>query len=112
MNEKQNKVLSYLGLFLLSLELILLFVFKLQDLFFLIALPIMALIVLINVKFKIHITIAFVSSVIWMVGAIYYWPQPNGVNRIWEFSDFLPVSVCGLNFLLGAWLYIYNRVRW
>jgi len=103
---------SLIGIGILALEVVLLVLYKFHELYFYIALPIMGIVLAWNMKSRIHITIAFVSAVFWMVGVILYRPEPNGINRLWEFDDFLPLIICALNFIIGAWLYIYNRVRW
>ncbi len=110
--DKLNPYISGTGLVLTTAETILLFVYDLMDLTFGIALIVMFALLIWNIRKTVHMTLAFASAVGWMIIAIYNFPQASEVTRIWEFSDFLPALVCALNFALGAWMYVYNRVRW
>jgi len=110
--DKINPIVSIAGLVLIALQAVALYFYHQFELTFAIALPIMALLLTWNIRFTVHITVAFASAVGWMVIAIYNFPQTGNVERIWEFADFLPAVICAINFILGAWLYIYNRVRW
>jgi len=93
-------------------EAILLWYHDLMDVTFGVALVVMFVLLIWNIRNAVHMTMAFASAVGWMIIAIYNFPQASEVARIWEFSDFLPAMVCAVNFALGAWMYVYNRVRW
>ncbi|MCB9245030.1 MAG: hypothetical protein H6606_01250 [Flavobacteriales bacterium] len=113
MNENQlRKWITWPAAVVVVAELITLYILEISDWQMYLLTALQFVVLLVNYFRTFPSGWAFFLCVLWMVKAITVWPRPSGVERVWLFEDFAPGLICGINFLLSGWIYIYNRRRW